>query len=127
VLFDNGHRQDSVRAALETAAFRWWRDVPPRRGMAILVLARKNEDADPHYGDAQWERLVPELGGPLKADVLAAYLAEGPRAVEMAPKIWTGLARTGERAGLVARSLPVLLDRDLEDRTSRAPGAGALT
>ena len=126
VLFHDHARRDDVKRALEEAAPRWWRDAPSRRGLALLVMARRWEGLHVHYGDNQWTRFVAEFGGPIGRDVFAAYLAEGPRAVEMAPKIWPALARTRERDDLVAKNLPVLLDRDREARSSRATPALAL-
>lgn len=120
VLFYDLARRDDVKGALESAAPRWWRDRPSRRGLALLVMARQWEGLDVHYGDHQWTHLVGELGGPIGRDVLASYLSEGPRAVEMAPKIWPVLAKSSDRDDLVAKSLPVLLDRDRDARSSRA-------
>ncbi|MDF2696123.1 MAG: hypothetical protein K0S65_4506, partial [Labilithrix sp.] len=62
---------------------------------------------------------VAEFGGPVQRDVFAAYLAEGPSAIEMAPKIWPALAKGTDRDDLVAKSLPILLARDREARSSR--------
>jgi hypothetical protein len=126
VLFDDLARRDDVQSALEPAALRWWRDAPARRGLVVYVLARKHAHLDTHYADNQWARLVPELGGPITRDVFAAYLAEGPRAVELSPTIWPALEKGPHRAALVARSLPLLLARDHEARTTRAPAMLAL-
>jgi len=120
VLFHDLARRDDVRAVLEKAAPRWWRDAPDRRGLALLVMARQWEHLHVHYGDKQWTRFVAEFGGPIQRDVFAAYLAEGPRAIEMAPKIWPALEKGSERDELFARSLLVLLGRDREARSSRA-------
>ena len=120
VLFHDLARRDDVKSALEKAAPRWWRDAPGRRGLALLVIARSWDHLHVHYGDEQWRRFVAEFGGPIQRDVLAAYLSEGPRAIEMAPKMWPALAKTPERDELVARSLPLLLARDRDARTARA-------
>lgn len=120
VLFHDLARRDDVKSALEKAASRWWRDAPSRRGLALLVMARQWDHLHVHYGDNQWSRFVAEYGGPIQRDVFAAYLSEGPRAIEMTPKMWPALAKTPERDELVARSLPLLLARDREARSSRA-------
>jgi hypothetical protein len=83
-------------------------------------MARAHEDSDPHYGDNFWQRFVAEFGGPIGPDVLAAFLAQGPRAAEMTPKIWVALAKGSSRDELVAKSLTALLNRDRTQRTSRA-------
>lgn len=119
VLFHDLARRDDVKSALEAAAPRWWHDAPARRGLALLVLARGWEHLDPHYGDHQATRFAAEYGGPVQRDVLAAFLAEGTRAVEMAPRVWVALAKSGERDALVAKSLPTLLAYDRDARTSR--------
>ncbi|MBX3220454.1 MAG: hypothetical protein KF795_08050 [Labilithrix sp.] len=126
VLFHDLARRDDVKSALEGAAPRWWRDAPGRRGLTLLVMARQWEHLHVHYGDNQWTRFVAEFGGRVPRDVFAAYLAEGPRAVEMAPKLWPALSKGGERDDLLAKSLPVLLDRDRDARTSRARPAFVL-
>jgi hypothetical protein len=122
VLFHDLARVDDVRSALENEAPRWWRDQPGRRGFALLVMARQNEHLDTHYGDSHWQRFVAEFGGPIGKDVLAAFLAEGARAAEMAPKIWPALAKGPERDALVARAMTTLLEKDRADRTTRARG-----
>jgi hypothetical protein len=121
VLFDDLARRDDVRNALESAALRWWRDAPARRGAAVYVFARRYARLEASYGDEQWKRLVPELGGPLSRDVYASYLAEGPGAIALAPTLWPALAKGTYRAELLARALPELLARDREARTSRGP------
>lgn len=118
VLFHDHNRNDSVKDALEEVAPGWWRDRPERRGFTLLVFARKYDHLHVHYGDNQWTRFVAEYGGPIPRDVLAAYLKEGPRAIEMAPKLWPALAKPG-RDELIAESLSVLVARDSQDRTSR--------
>ncbi len=120
ILFHELARRDDVKSALEQAAPRWWRDTPSRRGLALLVMARRHEHLHLHYSDNQWSRFVSEFGGRIQRDVFAAYLAEGPRAIEMAPKIWPALEKTPERDQLVAQSLHVLLRLDLEARSSRS-------
>jgi hypothetical protein len=120
ILFHDLARRDDVKSVLEKAAPRWWRDTPARRGFALLVMARQWEGLDVHYGDNQWTRFVAEFGGPIRSDVLTAYLAEGARAVEMTPKIWPALAKGRDRDELVAKSLALLLERDRVGRTSRA-------
>ncbi len=120
VAFHDLARRDDVKSALEKAAPRWWRDAPARRGLAFLVLARQWEHLDVHYGDNQWRRFVAEFGGAVGREILAGYLAEGSRAVEMIPKVWLALARTADRDALVAKSLAVLLDKDRELQTARA-------
>lgn len=126
VLFHDLARVDVARSALEAAATRWWRDQPKRRGLALLVMARAHEGLHVHYGDNHWTRFVGEYGGPVKKDVLTAYLAEGPRAVEMTPKIWLALDKSSDRDRLVAKSVPVLLDRDHKARSSRTSATLAL-
>ena len=120
VLFHDHARRDDVKRALEDAAPRWWRDAPSRRGLALLVMARRWEGLHVHYGDNQWTRFVAEFGGRVPSDVFAAYLAEGARAVEMAPTLWPALTKDKERDELLAKSLPVLLGRDRDARSSRA-------
>lgn len=120
VLFHDLARRDDVKSALEKAAPRWWRDAPGRRGLALLVMARQWERLGVHYGDEQWTRFVAEFGGRVPRDVFAAYLAEGARAVEMAPRLWPALTKGSERDELLAKHLPVLLGRDRDARTSRA-------
>ena len=120
VLFHDLARRDDVRSALEKAAPRWWRDAPSRRGLTLLVMARQWDHLHAHYGDNQWTRFVAEFGGPVQRDVFAAYLSEGARAIEMAPKMWPALAKGSERDELVAQSLPILLGRDREAGSSRA-------
>lgn len=120
VLFHDLARRDDVKNALEKAAPRWWRDAPGRRGLTLLVMARQWEHLGAHYGDNQWTRFVAEFGGRVPSDVFAAYLAEGARAVEMAPTLWTALTKDKERDELLAKSLPVLLGRDRDARSSRA-------
>jgi hypothetical protein len=119
VLFHDLARRDDVKSALEKEAPHWWRDVPARRGLSLLVMARQWEHLHEHYGDNQWTRFVAEFGGPVPRDVFAAYLAEGPRAIEMAPKIWPALAKGQDRDELVAKSLTVLLAQDRNARSSR--------
>ncbi|MBX3233104.1 MAG: hypothetical protein KIT84_13120 [Labilithrix sp.] len=126
ILFHDYARRDDVRDALEAAAPAWWRDLPKQRGFALLVMARRNEQLHPHYADGQWTRWTAEFGGAVKGDVLASFLAEGPRAVEMVPNMWLAFAKGAERDELVARSLPLLLDRDRAARTSRATAPLAL-
>ena len=111
VLFHDHARQDGVRSGLEKVAPRWWHDAPRRRGMALLVLARRSEGLDPHYGDNQWTRFVAEFGGHVSSDVFEAFLAEGPRAAEQIPKMWPALVRGPDRDDAIARVLPALLDR----------------
>ncbi|MBX3214394.1 MAG: hypothetical protein KF850_20330 [Labilithrix sp.] len=120
VLFHDLARRDDVKNALEKAAPRWWRDAPGRRGLTLLVMARQWERLGVHYGDNQWTRFVAEFGGRVPSDVFAAYLAEGARAVEMAPTLWPALTKDKERDELLAKSLPVLLGRDRDARSSRA-------
>lgn len=119
VLLEDFARQDHVRRALEEAAPRWWRD-PQRRGIVLYVNARRWAGLHPHYADDQWTRFAAEFGGPIPRDTFAAYLAQGPRAVELAPQLWPALARGSHRAELVAGELPRLLARDHEARTDRA-------
>jgi hypothetical protein len=126
VLFHDLARVDDVKASLEKNATRWWRDTPNRRGMALFIMARQTEGLHVHYGDNHWTRFVAEYGGPVRRDVFSTYLAEGPRAVEMTPKIWLALAKGAERDDLVAKSIPVLLERDRQARTSKATVALAL-
>lgn len=126
VLFHDLARVDDVKNALERSATRWWRDAPSRRGLALLVMARQTEGLHVHYGDNHWTRFVAEYGGPIRRDVFSAYLAEGARAVEMSPKIWLALAKGSERDDLIAKSIPALLERDRQARTSKASGTLAL-
>lgn len=121
VLLDDLARRDDVQKALDDVALRWWRDHPTRRGLAVYLLARRWAHLHPHYADNQWTRIVPELGGPLSREVYAAYLEQGPRAVELAPSLWPALAKGSFRAELLARALPRLLERDRQARTSRTP------
>lgn len=120
VLFHDNARRDDVRSALDSVKDRWWRDYPNQRGLTLLVMARRWEDLHVHYADNQWTTFQKEFGGPVKKEVLAQFIAEGPRAVEMIPKMWLAFARNADRDEQVARSLPLLLDRDRNDRTSRA-------
>jgi hypothetical protein len=120
VLFHDNARRDDVRDALLDAAPRWWRDYPNQRGLTLLILARRSNDLHVHYADNAWTRFVQEYGGPLKSPVLAQFIAEGPRAVEMLPKMWLALPKNADRDDQVAKSLRVLLERDRADRTSRA-------
>jgi hypothetical protein len=99
---------------------RWWRDYPNHRGLALLILARRWNELHVHYADNAWTRFTQEYGGTLKKDVLAQFIAEGPRAVEGLPKMWLALPKNAERDDQVAKSLRVVLDRDRADRTSRA-------
>lgn len=112
LLFHDHQRRDDVRSALEDAAPRWWRDMPSERGLALLIMARRVEGLDPHYADNHWERWTKEFGGPLKRDVMTLFFAEGARAVEMTPKMWSAFAKGDERDQLVAKNLPALLSRD---------------
>lgn len=128
ILFHDFARRDDVKRALEERAPAWWRDSATAqgargRGFALLVMARQWEGLDRHYGDSQWSRFVAEFGGPIKADVLALFLSEGPRAVEMTPKMWPALEKSEARDDLVAKSLPVLFERDRAFRTSRSAAA----
>jgi hypothetical protein len=119
ILFHDLARRDDVKSALEKAAPRWWRDVPRRRGYALLVLARGAEELDPHYGDNHWQRFTAEFGGPVGREVFGQFLAEGPRAADMVPKMWVALAKGADRDELVARSVTMLLERDRALRSSR--------
>ncbi len=121
VLFHDHARRDDVKSALDDAAPRWWRDAPGRRALPLLVIARRTGALHVHYGDNQWTRFVGEYGGPIAPSLLAAFLATGTRAVELAPTMWPALAKGTERDELVARSLPVLLAQDREARTTRTP------
>lgn len=120
VLFYDHARRDDVRHALEEAAPRWWRDAPDRRGFVLLVVARKHDDLHVHYADNQWTRFAAEYGGPITRDVFEAYLREGPRAIEMAPKLWPALPKGPMKSELIAAALPTLIARDAADRTTRA-------
>jgi len=122
VLFHDLSRVDDVKSALEDSATRWWKDNPNpnRRALALMIMARRWEGLHVHYGDNQWTRFVAEYGGPVRNDVFHAYLAQGVRAVEMTPKIWPALVKGSERDELVAKNLPVLLERDRTARTARA-------
>lgn len=120
LLFHDHARRDDVRDALDAVKDRWWRDYPSQRGLTLLVMARRWESLHVHYADNQWTTFQKEFGGPVKKEVLAQLLAEGPRAVEMVPKMWLAFAKDADRDQQVAKSLRVLLERDRQDRTSRA-------
>lgn len=123
VLFDDHRRRDDVQSALEAVAFDWWRDVPARRHLTLLVLGRRRAALHPHYQDSQWEMTVKELGGPIEPALLQRLVAEGAEAVAMVPTMWKALARSNARDVEVAKALPILLDRDLATREMRATPA----
>jgi hypothetical protein len=119
LVFDN-KRRDDVQSALEPAGPRWWRDLPALRGTTLLVFGEKYDHLDAYYGDNQWQRWIAEYGGAVKRDVMQSFLAEGPRAVELVPKMWLAFAKGTERDDTYARALPVLLESDRTQRTSRS-------
>ncbi len=112
--------QSGIASALEGMSGAWWREQPSRRGLVLLLQARHWESLGPHYGDSAATRFAAEHGGPASDDVLADFLAFGPRAVELAPAAWKALARTASRDARVAAALPALLERDRAEHTTRA-------
>lgn len=120
VLFDDQRRRDDIQSALEAVAYPWWHDVPARRAMTLLALGRRRMALHPHYQDSQWELATKELGGPISADLFARFVAEGPIAVEMIPSMWKVLPKAAGRDPILARGVPLLLDRDAATREARS-------
>lgn len=121
VLFDDHQRREDVQGALDAIAFQWWRDAPSRRPLALLALGRRRMALHPHYQDSQWELATKELGGPISSELFARFVDEGPMAVEMIPSMWKVLPKAAAgRDPIIARGVPILLDRDAATREVRS-------
>ena len=98
------------KSTLVTEAERIWAALPDRRGTALYLMARADEDLDPYYADDRWGTFDRRFGAAVSAEEFAAMLDVSPLAIEVASVVWPALSKGWSRGEVVARRLDAFLD-----------------
>ncbi len=98
------------KSALVGEAERVWAALPDRRGTALYLMARADEDLDWHYADDRWSTFERRFGAAVTGQEFAAMLDVSPRAIEVASVVWRALSPGWSRGEALAARLDAFLD-----------------